>query len=186
MKEFLKTAFEYTKYLQTTGAVSETSVHVVKEITKHVDQSKKQIIVEYGSGLGNVTKGILNKMHKDSILYAFEVNEEFCQALNSITDERLHIINLSVDQANKGFLKPSFVDCIISTIPFTLISDRRLTKILELSHHILKIDGFIMQVLYSGLHMSKFKKYFQNCKLKVIKNFPIALVYEGQKIIAAS
>ncbi|HMS52577.1 MAG TPA: rRNA adenine N-6-methyltransferase family protein, partial [Chitinophagales bacterium] len=58
----------------------------------------KQVIIELGAGNGCITKELLNRMHPDSQLFSFEVNENFCTMLNStIQDERLHLINDSAE-----------------------------------------------------------------------------------------
>ena len=82
----------------TTGAFSETSRFVVDNISKFVEKNKKQVIIEYGAGHGNITKGILDKMNEDSVLYAFEIHTDFCKQLEQIKDKRLRIKSSTIDQ----------------------------------------------------------------------------------------
>ena len=181
MIDYLKTAFEFTKKINTTGAFSETSKYVVDNISKYVDNSKKQIIIEYGAGHGNITRGILAKMNENSILYAFEIHSDFCEQLKQINDSRLKIVNLSASEVYQVVNTSESVDCIISSIPFSFIPDDILQEILSKSHNLLKKDCFMTQVLYSSMHLKQYKKHFQKCSTKIVMNIPPANVYECQK-----
>lgn len=183
MIEYLKTVVEFTKKLNTTGAFTETSGFVVNHISKFVDHRKKQVIIEYGAGHGNITKGILAKMNEDSVLYAFEIHSDFCKQLAFIRDPRLRIINLSASDVYQVVDTPESVDCIISSIPFSFIPDKELHKILVNSHNLLKGNCFMTQVLYSTRHLKYYKQYFKNCTAKMVMNIPLANIYECQKII---
>ena len=181
MIKYLKTSVEFTKKLNTTGAFSETSRFVVDNISKFVEKNKKQVIIEYGAGHGNITKGILDKMNEDSVLYAFEIHTDFCKQLEQIKDKRLKIVNLSASEVYQITNVPKSVDCIISSIPFSFIPDEMLQEILSKSHNLLKDNCFMTQVLYSSRHLKHYKKYFGNCTTKVVMNIPPANVYECQK-----
>jgi phospholipid N-methyltransferase len=181
MIEYLKTSIEFTKKLNTTGAFSETSKFVVDSISKFVDKNKKQVIIEYGAGHGNITRGILAKMNDNSILYAFEIHSDFCQQLEQIKDSRLKVINMSASEVYQVTNKLESVDCIISSIPFSFISNNVLEEILYKSHILLKENGFMTQVLYSSRHLKHYKKYFKKCTTKIVMNVPLATIYECQK-----
>ena len=142
MIDYLKTAIEFTKKINTTGAFTETSRFVVDSISKFVDKDKKQIIIEYGAGHGNITKGILDKMNAESVLYAFEIHSDFCKQLELINDKRLKIVNLSASEVYKVTDMPNSVDCIISSIPFSFIPDEILQEILMEVTSYAKIDVF--------------------------------------------
>ena len=162
MLRYLKTAVDFTKNISETGAFSETSGYVVSEITKYIDSNRKQIIVEFGAGHGNITRGILAKMNPNSSLFAFEINKDFCKILDNINDSRLKVVSSSAEDINNIIKGESTVDCIISSIPFSFIPDIVLEEILKKSHSLLKDDHFMTQVLYSARHLRKYKKYFKN------------------------
>jgi len=181
MRDFIETSIDYIKNIPETGAITQTSKYVEEAVTKHVDISKKQSIVEFGAGLGNITKKILSTMHVDSELYAFETNKIFCDKLNKIRDKRLFVINKSASELSDVCKECRHVDLIISTIPLTIIPNDEINKILESGNKILKKNGFFIQVLYTGIYLNKFKKYFQNCKIKIIRNIPIVILHTSQK-----
>ncbi len=178
---YLKTSIEFTKKINTTGAFSETSKYVVDNISKFVDKEKKQVIIEYGAGHGNITRGILDKMNANSVLYAFEIHSDFCKELELINDSRLKVVHLSASEVYQIVNKSESVDCIISSIPFSFISDDILQEILSKSHNLLKKNCFMTQVLYSSRHLKQYKKYFQNCSTKIVMNIPPANIYQCQK-----
>jgi phospholipid N-methyltransferase len=181
MFNYLKTAFEFTKNLSVTGAFTETSKYVVHEISKYVNKNEPQIIIEFGAGHGNITLGILEKMHKQSILYAFEVNKGFCEVLHTIDDDRLRVVNLSAQEVKKVVEIKNSVDCIISSIPFSFIPNNVLDDILIGSYFLLKPNHYMTQVLYSKMHLKHYQNFFQSCSSKTVLNFPLAQIYTCKK-----
>ncbi len=181
MISYLKRTWEFTKNLGTTGAFTETSEYVVDAISKQVNPNKQQVIIEYGAGYGNITRGLLAKMNENSVLYAFEVNLSFCETLRQIGDKRLIVIPLSASEVDKYLTKSESVDCIISSIPFSFIPNGVLDEILQKSHHLLKTNHYMTQVLYSRFQLKRYKRYFQNCKSRIVWNIPLAFIYESQK-----
>lgn len=182
MLNYLKTAFEFTKNLSTTGAFSETSPQVVNKISKFVNKNEKQIIIEFGAGHGNITRGILSKMHPESVLYAFEINLDFCDVLSNIKDTRLVVVKQSAENVTDIIQNSESVDCIISSIPFSFLKNEVINMILSKSHNLLKDKSYMTQVLYTPIHLKHYKPHFQNCISSYTLNFPIASVYECQKI----
>jgi phospholipid N-methyltransferase len=118
-------------------------------------------------------------MNKGSKLYAFEVNNEFCRLLNEIKDDRLVVVNDSA-QFLESHCKEK-VDCIISSIPFSLIPNPVIEEILSQSKNKLNDNGVISQILYSTYHLRKYKKYFNNTACKSVFSFPFEFIYHCQK-----
>ncbi len=181
MRAFRETSIDYIKNIPETGAITQTSKYVEGAVTKHVDISKKQLIVEFGAGLGNITKRILSTMNVNSELYAFETNKDFCDKLDKIRDKRLFVINKSATELSDVCNECRYVDLIISTIPLTIIPNDEINKILESGNKTLKKNCFFIQVLYTGIYLNKFKKYFKNCKVKIIRNIPFIFLHTSQK-----
>ncbi|MEL6718411.1 MAG: rRNA adenine N-6-methyltransferase family protein, partial [Bacteroidota bacterium] len=120
LKQKLKTSIAFTKNFFITGAFKETSRDVEIEICSYLPSEEKQIIVELGMGHGNITREILNRIAPSSVLYAFEINESFCEYVQeSILDERLRIINDGAEHIKKYIEKP--IDGIIVSIPFSFL-----------------------------------------------------------------
>lgn len=183
MIDYLKTALAFTKNLRTTGAITETSKWVIRDLTRPVDPNKQQTIVEFGAGHGNITKGVLARMHPASTLYAFEINPAFCEVLREIPDPRLRVICDSAENIDRHVQGSDGIDCIISSIPFTFIPDDTLHQILSTSYDLLKNEAYMMQVLYSNRGLRYYKKHFNKYSTKFALNFPLASIYTCQKVV---
>lgn len=172
----LKTSFAFAKNIKTTGAFRQTSEKVEKEICRYIDINVPQVIVELGTGHGNITKEILQRMNSSSLLYTFEVNEEFCAFVSStIDDPRLHVINAGAERLMDYVDAP--IDVVISSIPLTLFSKELIIDILNTVYKQLHINGSMSQILYSKLHKKKFEAIFDDVHVARIINIPMEYVH---------
>jgi len=180
MNNFFKTFINFTKNLKTTGAVYKTNKSVERDLCAKIDEATK-IVVEFGTGYGNVTLEILKRLPDDGKLYTFEVNKEFVETVKeTIQDPRLIVINDSAENFDK-YVKEK-VDCFISTIPFTLIPKEICLEIVRKSYKALKPNRFFCKAQYSKLHFKKFSSIFDYCTSStVLDNLPPAYIYYCQK-----
>lgn len=177
----LKTTFEFTKNLFTTGAVSETSREVEIEICSKLPKAGHKVIVEYGMGHGNITREILKIIAPTSNVYAFEVNEKFCRHVEEeLQDDRLIIVNDSAEHV-KELVKEQVVDAFIASIPFTFLSNEVGQKIIQDSYDMLAANGYYSQVLYTKFNYKKFVKIFDECSITKIPNIPTEYIYHCRK-----
>ena len=181
MKEKLNTTVQFTKNLFTTGAFKATSRKVEIEICSMLPQQGGQVIVEYGIGHGNITREILNNISPTSRLFAFEVNEEFCDYVaNEIKDDRLTIIHDGAENLQKHVDVP--VNSFVSSIPLTFFSRETKGEILKNSYDSLVPDGFFSQILYSRVHQKMLENIFDDCSVKKIINIPLEYVFHCRKV----
>ncbi len=175
-----KTFINFTKNIKTTGAMFNSTKSVEKALCAKIDESTK-IVVEFGTGYGNITQAILRRLPDDGKLYTFEVNEEFVETVkNTIQDPRLIVINDGA-QNFENYVKEK-VDCFISTIPFTLIPKEITIDIVTKSYAALNADRFFCKAQYSKLHLKKFKAIFDECTTTtVLDNLPPAHLYYCKK-----
>jgi phospholipid N-methyltransferase len=118
-------------------------------------------------------------MHPQSILYSFEVKDEFIPVLEKITDMRLRIIHGSATDVIKH-TGSGKVDCIISSIPFTIIPKEIGYMILEKAKEALTLNGSFHQVLYT-VQVGRFEKHFADTHIKPVLNFPLAFIHHNFK-----
>ena len=179
MKGKLASALQYTKHFVTTGAISETSREVEIEICNKLDTNGK-LFVEFGMGLGNITKEILDRIPADAKLYSFEVNGEFCDKVRaSIKDDRLIIINDGAENIQNHINEE--VDNMVSSMPFTFFSKEKTDLILGASKKMLKSGGHFSQILYSKIHYKKFSAAWDECEMRKTNNFPAGYIYHCVK-----
>lgn len=182
MGKKLNTSIQYIKNIVTTGAVGQTSREVELEICSHLPLTDNKIIVEFGMGHGNITQEILNTIAPTSKLFAFEVNEDFCDYVRkSIIDERLHIINTGAETLRDQIHHP--VDGFISSIPFSFFSKEVSDEIIHSSYDLLRDGGYFSQVLLTKFNFKKFVKVFDDCEMiRLGKNLPVEFIYHCKKI----
>lgn len=184
MKRYWTTVLAYSKNVATTGALFETSKMVVKEMTHLVTPHQAQVIIELGAGHGNITEVILQKMHPDSILLAFELHSEFCDELKArISDRRLHVVNDSADKIKSYLAKhqQQHADLVISALPLVVIPNEVVDSILQQAKDVLQNKGHFLQVSYSLIIQKKLKSFFGKVNKKmVLLNAPPAVVYTCQ------
>lgn len=179
----LKTSFAFTKNLFVTGAISETSRKAEIEICKYVPKGDHKIIIELGMGHGNITREILRNISPTSKLYAFEVKKSFCNHVRkNISDDRLIIVNDGAENI-KNHVNEN-IDGVIGSIPFSFFSKEKGDEIIQVVYDKLVNNAYFSQVLYTKFNFKKFQKiFFDQCKMKTIKNIPTEFIYHCRKVI---
>jgi len=129
------------------ASVTPTSRFGVEKVLEKIDFPATKLILEYGPGTGNFTTTLLKNMNVNSKLIAIEKNSDFCKVLNkSIRDPRFSVFEdsaenvLDILKAGNGSSDPK-ADCIISGIPFSLLSPKKRRVILKNTHRALKKGG---------------------------------------------
>lgn len=180
MKKLLA-AIQFTKNYKSVGAFKESSAGVEREICSKLTNERPLQVVEFGTGLGNITRAILKELHPESTLTSFEINKEFCeQVREAIKDDRLTIINDSAERVKEYVDAP--VDYIIGSLPYSFLPKAVGMNIIESSFDILKDDGYYSQYLYVTYFARRFKHVFPYSEKKLIKNIPIEYVYHFGKV----
>lgn len=163
--------------IKTTGAVTFSSKSLVNKMLSFADFKDARVIVELGGGDGSITQGIVDRMHPDSTLYVFEINEHFCKALEKeFTQSNVQVICDSAENLDH-YLKGQKADLILSSLPFSLIPKESRVAIYEKSSSGLKNGGAFIQICYSYLLKFQFAPYFKNITTTfTLKNFPPTLI----------
>ena len=180
MKQKIATNIAFAKNLFVTGAFKETSRQVEIDICSHIPSGENKVIVEFGMGHGNITREILKSMSETSILYAFEVNKNFCNYVKeTIQDERLLIINDGAQNLKK-YLNVN-IDAVISSIPFSFFSKEKGLRILKDSYNLMYSGSYFSQVLYTKHNFKKFQQVFEECQINSHKNTITEHVFHCKK-----
>lgn len=180
LKQKIKTSIEFSRNLLVTGAITETSRKVEVEICKYLPADRDVVVVEFGVGHGNITKAILNKISPNSKLYAFEVNEEFCDHVRkTIQDDRLEIVNDGAENMRDHINQR--IDNVISSIPFSFFSREKGMNIIQDAYDSMSDEAYYSQVLYTKYNFKKFQMIFDDCELKKFYGIPTEYIYHCQK-----
>ena len=87
-------ARNFFKYPAMLGSVVPSSRFLVKDIITQIDWNRARVLVEFGPGVGTITREILKRMRHDAVLVVIELNVEFVEYLsNTIRDPRLAMDN---------------------------------------------------------------------------------------------
>jgi phospholipid N-methyltransferase len=168
------------------AAIAPSSKYLINKIIKNIDFSKTKCIVEYGPGVGTITKAILEKLNQDAKLICFESNSKFCSFLNkNMNDSRLVVINDTAEKLNFYLekLDTGNIDYVLSGIPFSLIKKETKKDIIKKTECILRESGkFIIYQQYNW-HLKKYlDTCFKNISTEVeIRNIPPTMLYVCEK-----
>jgi phosphatidylethanolamine/phosphatidyl-N-methylethanolamine N-methyltransferase len=179
---FLK---EFFKERKQTGAVAPSSKYLMRHMLNPIDFAKAKVIIELGPGNGVFTKGLLEKMAPDALLFSFELNTAFYEFMKTtIQDKRLILVNDSAEKMSE-YLLPyhiSEADYVVSSLPLAVIPDPIKTTIIEVSQSILKPEGKYIQFQYSLNAKKLLERNFKKVKVNFTAiNIPPAFIYTCSK-----
>ncbi|MCG2610037.1 ribosomal RNA adenine dimethylase [Flavobacterium sp. SM15] len=175
---------EVIKSRGTIGALSPSSSFLANKMLQPIDFSQSRCIVEYGPGTGVFTEKILQKLNSDSLLLAFEINNEFADDLKKINDKRLIIINDSAEkiQQHLDLHNQKTADYIISSLPLAVLENDVVSTILYNSSKLLSEKGKFIQFQYSLSAKEQLETFFPNVEIGfTLLNFPPAFIYVCSK-----
>lgn len=120
---YLKFLNQYVQKAREVGAIAPDSRACVNGLLESVQFGSARVIIEFGSASGSVTREILRRKRRESILVCFEKNAVFYRDLRkTIRGRNVFIVHADVFDASRvlssrfGIMGRS-VDCIISTLP---------------------------------------------------------------------
>ena len=115
-------ASNFLKHPGLLGSLIPSSRHLIERLLRPVDWSRAKRIVEYGPGVGTITKRLLARMAPDARLLALELNPEFVTYLRKeVQDPRLEVVKMSAADLGQALQERDWegVDYAISGIPFS-------------------------------------------------------------------
>jgi phospholipid N-methyltransferase len=140
-------ARNFLKYPKLLGSLVPSSPFLVNQLMSKMDWERASVIVEYGPGIGNITREILQRMRPDAVLVAIELNGEFVAYLrDEIRDPRLHVVHGSASEAGAilAALRLEHADYIISGIPYSTLPDPVRRTIVRESRRLLDPAGALV------------------------------------------
>ena len=128
---FARNFFRYPSML---GSIVPSSPFLVKDIMAQVDWDRARVVVEFGPGVGTITREALKRMRHDAVLLVIELNEDFVQYLSStIRDPRLRVVHGSAAHVRRILAEQGLApaDYIISSLPYSLLAEEMRREIVE-------------------------------------------------------
>ena len=135
-------ARNFFKYPSMLGSIVPSSRFLVKDLMSEIDWDRARVLVEFGPGVGTITREVLKRMRPDAVLVVIELNEEFVQ-----------------------YLGVSTMDCIISGLPYSLLPEELRKEIVSESRQALKAEGSLLVFQFSPSVLPYLKSSFSSVKL---------------------
>jgi phospholipid N-methyltransferase len=174
-------ARNFFKYPSMLGSVVPSSRFLVKDLMAQVDWDRARVVVEFGPGVGTITREVLKRMRPDAVLLVIELNEDFVQYLSStIRDPRLRVVHGSAAHVRRILseygLAPA--DYIISSLPYSLLPETLRQEIVAESRNALKAKGSLLVFQYNRTLLPYLKSSFSSVKLNFqLLNILPALIF---------
>ena len=172
---------EAIKTIKKSGTVAPSSKFLVKKMTNPIND-EDNVVVEFGTGNGVITEGILDKITDNSQILSFELNEAMYQdALDSLPeDDRLQLLNESALEFDKFLQEQNIdqVDYFVSSLPLSLLKKGDIHYLMNKVTSLLSYGGMFIQYQYSLGKRDLLKDYFSSVRLGFTPfNFPPAFIY---------
>lgn len=190
-KAFVQAALKNPRQVST---VFKSSKHLAQALVNAADFSKNKKILEIGCGTGAITKVILKNMQEAETSADFDyLGVEINQSLVQFLKETYPTLNFHCGSAGdlKDIVADQSIDCVISSLPWTMFPKNIKEEILDEVLRVLKPSGVFTTFICTNTFLTPspyiLKKFFNN-KLEhfqkvdlVFQNIPPAVVYKGQK-----
>ena len=175
---------EGLRNLGTTGTITRSGKALCRAAIDRIDFSTARTIVELGAGDGVITRHLLDRLHPDGRVIAFEVSEDLCDDMRAIGDPRLTVAQDSAEHIRHWLdrVGAERADHIVSAIPFAALPADVGLRIVTAARDNLREGGCYNQVHYSLKTRAYYERAFGRVDARrVYLNLPPAWVLYCRK-----
>lgn len=125
---------------------------LIHQILAPLPWDRARVVVEYGPGVGHITREILRRLKPIGRLVAIETNRDFVACLREdVADPRLEVVDDSAERVRHilRHLGCGRADCVVSGIPFSAMPTATRMDIIRATREVLQPDGTLMVYQYS-------------------------------------
>jgi len=140
-------AQNFLKHPRMIGSIIPSSRFLVERLLQQVNWDRTQVMVEYGPGVGNITREILKRLPPMATLIAIEMNKDFVRLLREQNrDRRLKVVQGSAIDVRRVLksLGHTGADYIISGIPYTTLPEEVRVRVMRESRAALNAGGSLL------------------------------------------
>jgi phospholipid N-methyltransferase len=162
------------------GSVLPSSPFLVRALMARIDWDRARILVEFGPGVGTITREALKRMRHDAVLVVIELNEEFVEYLGGISDPRLRIVHGSAANVRRILAEQGLdaADYIISGIPYSVMPASMRQEIVAESRQALSASGSLLVFQYTRTILPCLRSSFGSVRLNFqLLNILPALIF---------
>ncbi|QTF93801.1 rRNA adenine N-6-methyltransferase family protein [Halomonas sp. BM-2019] len=176
---FARNFFKHPRML---GSIIPSSPFLVRRLLEQIDWENVRVVVEYGPGVGTITRELLRRMPPDSTLVVLETNQDFVDFLErSLPDPRLQVIKGSAEtiQDELSRLGLPAADYVLAGIPFSTMPADSRESILKGSLDALSPQGSMLIYQFSSRVLSDLRRVFSRveCDFEPFNILPARLYY---------
>jgi len=156
-------ARNFVKHPRMLGSVIPSSRYLIRQVLRHVDWARSDLIVEYGPGVGTFTREILARLKPQGRLVVIETNQEFVRHLRAtVKDPRLDVVEGSAAEVEQilARLRLGRADYIISGIPFSTLPATLRRDILDSTKRALRPGGEFLVYQFSSSVLDDLRRVF--------------------------
>lgn len=177
-------ATNFLKHPAMLGSIIPSSRRLIRTLLAPVDWEHARYFVEYGPGVGTITRDILRHMHPDARLLVLEINQDFVRYLRSaIDDPRLVVRGESAARLGEVLDELGWprIDYAVSGIPFSTMDPADVSAVLEETRSRLSPDGEFLVYQFSKRSGEYLRGSFEQISRQfVLWNVPPASCYRAR------
>lgn len=146
---FARNFFKHPRML---GSVIPSSRFLIDRLVRQIDFRRARVVVEYGPGVGTITREVLRRMRPDAKMVVIEMNDDFVRYLgSSLRDPRLHVVHGSAADVERilADLGLDRADYVFSGIPFSTMPKPIGEAIVQATRDVLRADGRFLVYQFS-------------------------------------
>lgn len=146
------------------GSIIPSSRYLVDHLLESVDWARARYFVEYGPGVGTITREILRRMAPDAKLLTIELNPDFANYLErEFDDPRLTVHNGSAEDIDELIddLGWDGFDYAVSGIPFSTLPKPLRDSILRKTRECMRPSGEFVAFQFSNSVLPHLSEAFE-------------------------
>lgn len=177
-------AINFVKHPAMLGSVIPSSRWLIRSLLAEVDWARARYFVEYGPGVGTITRHILKQMHPEARLLALEINDDFVRHLNSAIDDPRLVVRRD-SAARLGTVLDDIgwphVDYAVSGIPFSTMVPADVESVLDETRTRLSPQGEFLVYQFSRHSAQYLHRSFDDVSREfVLRNVPPVSCYRAR------
>ncbi|MEW5929905.1 MAG: methyltransferase [Gemmatimonadota bacterium] len=174
-------ARNFFKHPMMLGSVIPSSRFLIDHLLAQVDWARAKVFVEYGPGVGTITRHVLKRMRPDAKMIVVETNRDFVNFLRStVADPRLHVVHGSAAEVRGALsdLGLGQADYVISGIPFSTLPPEVGEAVIKATRDVLYPEGTFLVYQFSKAVQPGLERHFRHIRTDFEPlNIPPARLY---------
>jgi phospholipid N-methyltransferase len=154
-------ARNFLRHPRMLGSIIPSSRFLIRRLLREADWSKVRTVVEYGPGVGTITRAVLDRLGPNASFVVIETNPDFVEYLRrSMPDARLHVVQGSAADVERILAELGLgeADVAISGIPMSTLPPGVREQVLAATRRVLRDGGQFLVYQFSptvGVHLER-------------------------------